>query len=95
MAPLEALRAPWPGQKIDLHEVSAKASEAISPTAKLLRQRHSTRSFDDGRPITLAEVARFLDGTARVLLTWSGRSGRRRSSRRTHCQTISVGGSKL
>jgi SagB-type dehydrogenase family enzyme len=73
MAPLPAVRPPWPGQKIDLHEISAKDSEAISPTAKLLRQRHSTRSFDDGRPITLAEVARFLDGTARVLSTWSGR----------------------
>jgi SagB-type dehydrogenase family enzyme len=73
MAPLPAVRPPWPGQKIDLHEASATDSEAISPTAKLLRQRHSTRSFDDGRPITLAEVARFLDGTARVLSTWSGR----------------------
>ena len=41
--------------------------EAISPVATLLRQRHSTRSFDDQRPITLAELARFLDGTARVL----------------------------
>jgi SagB-type dehydrogenase family enzyme len=41
-------------------------SETISPTATLLRERHSTRSFDDQRPITLAELARFLDGTARV-----------------------------
>ena len=45
---------------------SAAHSETISPTATLLRQRHSTRSFDDQRPITLAELARFLDGTARV-----------------------------
>ena len=43
-----------------------RASEAISPVAKLLRERHSTRSFDDRRPITLAELSRFLDGTARV-----------------------------
>ena len=41
--------------------------EAMSPVAKLLRERHSTRSFDDQRPITLAELAQFLDGTARVL----------------------------
>ena len=33
---------------------------------KLLRERHSTRDFDSQRPITLAELARFLDGTARV-----------------------------
>jgi SagB-type dehydrogenase family enzyme len=32
-----------------------------------LRERHSTRSFDDQQPITLAELSRFLDGTARVL----------------------------
>src|SRR5262249_34180368 len=37
-----------------------------SATAWLLRERHSTRSFDDRRPITLAELARFLDGAARV-----------------------------
>jgi SagB-type dehydrogenase family enzyme len=38
----------------------------MSPAAKLLRERHSTRSFDDRRPITHAELARFLDATARV-----------------------------
>ena len=45
---------------------TAARSETISPTATLLRERHSTRSFDDQRPITLAELARFLDSTARV-----------------------------
>jgi len=39
----------------------------ISSVAKLLRERHSTRSFDDQRPITLTELSRFLDTTARVL----------------------------
>ena len=38
----------------------------MSPTAKLLRERHSKRIFDDRQPITLAELARFLDGTARI-----------------------------
>ena len=33
-------------------------------------ERHSIRSFDDERPITLAELARFLDSTARVVSTW-------------------------
>jgi SagB-type dehydrogenase family enzyme len=45
----------------------AAHAQPITPLAKLLRERHSTRSFDDQRPITLAELARFLDGTARVL----------------------------
>src|ERR1700731_2757080 len=35
--------------------------------AKLLRERHSTRSFDDQRPITVAELSRLLDSTPRVL----------------------------
>ena len=61
------MRPSWPGKKIDLRKVSAAHPEAISPVAKLLRERHSTRSFDDQRPITLAELSQFLDGTARVL----------------------------
>ena len=65
--PLPAVRPSWPGKTIDLGKVSAAYPEAISPVAKLLRERHSTRSFDDQRPITLAELAQFLDGTARVL----------------------------
>jgi SagB-type dehydrogenase family enzyme len=66
MTPLPAVRPRWPGKKIDLRKFSAGHSEPISPAAKLLRERHSTRSFDDQRPITLAELARFLDSTARV-----------------------------
>ncbi len=68
VAPLPAVRPSWPGKTIDLRKVSA-GPEALSPVAKLLRERHSTRSFDDRRPITLAELAQFLDGTARVLST--------------------------
>jgi SagB-type dehydrogenase family enzyme len=66
IAPLPAVRASWPGRKIDLREVSAAPVEKLSPAARLLRERHSTRDFDSQRPITLAELARFLDGTARV-----------------------------
>ncbi len=43
-----------------------RRSGAVSPAAKLLRERHSTRSFDDQQPITLPELSRFLDSTARV-----------------------------
>ncbi len=67
ISPLPAVRPSWPGKTIDLSKVSAAGPEAISPLARLLRERHSTRSFDDRRPITLAELSRFLDGAARVL----------------------------
>ena len=67
ISPLPAVRPSWPGKKIDLRKLSAAPPEAISPVAKLLRERHSTRNFDDQRPITLAELAQFLDRTARVL----------------------------
>jgi SagB-type dehydrogenase family enzyme len=42
----------------------------ISSAAKLLRERHSTREFDDQRPITLGELARFLASAARVESEW-------------------------
>jgi SagB-type dehydrogenase family enzyme len=64
---LPAVRPRWPGKQIGLRELWAAHAQPITPLAKLLRERHSTRSFDDQRPITLAELARFLDGTARVL----------------------------
>ena len=66
MTPPPAVRPCWPGKKIDLCKFSAGDAEAISSFAKLLRERHSTRSFDDQRPITLAELSRLLDSTARV-----------------------------
>jgi SagB-type dehydrogenase family enzyme len=66
--PLPAVRPRWPGEKIDLREFSASPCETTtSPILKLLRERHSTRIFDDQHPITLAELSQFLDGTARVL----------------------------
>jgi SagB-type dehydrogenase family enzyme len=57
-----------------LPKVSAAHPQPISPAAKLLRARHSTRSFDDRRPITLAELARFLDATARVVSRWDSKA---------------------
>jgi SagB-type dehydrogenase family enzyme len=67
MNPLPAVRPPWPGKNIDLREFSAAPSEVLSGVEKLLRERHSTREFDEQRPITLAELSRFLDRTARVV----------------------------
>jgi SagB-type dehydrogenase family enzyme len=69
ISPPPAVRPSWPGKKMDLRRFSAAHPKAISPVAELLRKRHSTRSFDDQRPITLAELSQFLDGTARVLST--------------------------
>jgi SagB-type dehydrogenase family enzyme len=69
--PLPAVRPRWPGEKIDLRTFPAAPASAISPIVTLQRDRHSTREFDDHQPITLAELARFLDRTARVLSTSS------------------------
>jgi SagB-type dehydrogenase family enzyme len=67
MAPLPAVRPRWPGKAIGLDEFAPRGqSRPMSSAARLLRERHSTRSFDQRRPITVAELARFLDGTARV-----------------------------
>ena len=44
VSPLPAVRPRWPGRKINLHKFSAHP-EAISPLAKLLRERHSTREL--------------------------------------------------
>jgi SagB-type dehydrogenase family enzyme len=68
-----AVRPSWPGAKIDLHTFSPPRSQPTSPAAKLLRDRHSTRTFNDRHPITLAELARFLDGAARVQAQWSSK----------------------
>jgi SagB-type dehydrogenase family enzyme len=69
MAPPPAVRPRWPGKAVDLR----KHESAPSPVGDLLRQRHSTRDFDDAQPITLAELSRFLDGTARVQTKWKSR----------------------
>jgi SagB-type dehydrogenase family enzyme len=73
IAPPPAVRPPWPGKKIDLSQLSAPAAEANSPYVKLLRERHSTRDFDDRQPITLAELAQFLENSARVQSTWTSK----------------------
>lgn len=66
--PLPAVRPRWPGKTIALGKPAAP--EPKSPFAKLLRERHSIRDFDDQHPITLPELAHFLDTTARVLSEW-------------------------
>jgi SagB-type dehydrogenase family enzyme len=69
--PLPAVRPRWPGKKISLSEFSAASSQAMSPFAKLMHERHSSRSFDNLRPVTLPELSRFLENTARVLSSWN------------------------
>ena len=70
IAPPPAVRPSWPGKKIDLGELATAVAEAETGFAKLLRARRSTRDFDSRHPITLAELADFLDSTARVLAKW-------------------------
>jgi SagB-type dehydrogenase family enzyme len=64
---LPAVRPGWPGPQIDLRALSA--ADAVSPVAQLLRDRRSVRDFDQRHPVTLAELARFLDRTARIRST--------------------------
>jgi SagB-type dehydrogenase family enzyme len=73
MPPPPAVRPRWPGKKIDLSKASATSPAAPLPVARLLRGRHSTRDFDDQQPMTLAELAQFLDCTMRVQSKWKSR----------------------
>jgi SagB-type dehydrogenase family enzyme len=73
ISPLPAVRPPWRGKKIDLDAFSAAAGTTNSPFAQLLRERHSTRDFDDAKPITLAELSRLLERTARVQSSWTSK----------------------
>jgi SagB-type dehydrogenase family enzyme len=70
VAPLPAVRPRWPGKKIALHKFSVAHSKTISPVVKILHERHSSRTFDDQSPITLAELSRVFDNAARVLSRW-------------------------
>ncbi len=67
LPPLPAVRPRWPGKKIDLSKATTASETTLSPLAKLLRRRVSTRAFDTANPITLAELSQFLDGAARIL----------------------------
>jgi SagB-type dehydrogenase family enzyme len=71
IAPLPAVRPRWAGTKIDLTKLPIKDSESVRSAAKMLRERHSVRRFDDRTPMTLMELSRFLDATARVRSEWT------------------------
>jgi len=71
IAPLPAVRPPWPGQRIDLVKSEAIASHPISSFTSLLHTRRSIRSFDDVNPITLVELSHLLDAAARIRSTWT------------------------
>jgi SagB-type dehydrogenase family enzyme len=65
------VRPCWAGSKIDLTKSSIADSDPALLVAKILRERHSVRSFDDRRPITLMELSCFLDCSARVRSEWT------------------------
>lgn len=64
---LPPLRPAWPGEKIDLLALLDPNPEAKPPIAQAFRQSRSTRSYNDRKPITLAQLSQFLDGAARGL----------------------------
>jgi cyanobactin oxidase ThcOx-like protein len=70
--PPPAVRQHWPGKAIELGKFLNEPAEN-SAVAKLLRERHSTREFDEQQPITLAELSRFLDRSARIQSKWKSR----------------------
>jgi SagB-type dehydrogenase family enzyme len=70
--PPAAVRPPWPGKAIDLKPFPPlPGDDALTPFAKLLRERHSTRDFDEQAPIKLAELAQLLEHAARVQFKWT------------------------
>ena len=74
MAPPPSVRASWPGNAIDLQAHLPPPSNTDSSALNLFRARHSTRDFDDNDPITIAELSRFLDNTARIKAHWENRA---------------------
>ncbi|CAJ0853281.1 hypothetical protein AMST5_00632 [freshwater sediment metagenome] len=58
------VRPSWPGASIDLSKFPTATD---SPCAALLRARRSSRVYDDRQPITIAQLARLLDGAARII----------------------------
>jgi SagB-type dehydrogenase family enzyme len=75
ITPVPAVRPRWPGNAIDLREHSVPEPRTPLPLVDILHKRHSTRSFDERRPITLAELSRFLDATARIRSKLKGEVG--------------------
>ncbi len=68
--PLPAVRPAWPGKPIALDtglRGDAAQAAGMVPVTTSRQKHHSVRSFDNRRPITLAELSRFLDLAARVL----------------------------
>jgi len=69
LPPLPAERPAWPGSTIELSPFAAEPHTGL-PIATLLNARHSVRDFDASRPITLKELAQFLELTSRVTSRW-------------------------
>jgi SagB-type dehydrogenase family enzyme len=69
LPPLPAERPAWPGKTIELSLFGDDGQPDLS-IARLLRERHSSRDFDEANPITLKELAQLLDCTARVASRW-------------------------
>jgi len=68
ISPLPAIRPAWPGTTVRL----PPPDRIASPFERLLHERHSTRDFDDRKPIALSELSILLNGVARVRSKWHG-----------------------
>jgi SagB-type dehydrogenase family enzyme len=71
MPPPPAVRPRWPGKKIDFNKYPLPP---VSPFVRLLYDRHSSREFDDRQPISLTELAAFLDRAARIQSKWKSKA---------------------
>jgi SagB-type dehydrogenase family enzyme len=67
--PPPAVREPWQGMPIDLR--AHPPEKPASPFGALLAERRSVREYDETRPVTIAELARFLEQAARIKSKWS------------------------
>ena len=73
--PLPALRPDWPGTPIDLKGFPGAPERPSMPLARAFEERVSARDFDASAPITLAELAQFLERSARVRGQWQSTLG--------------------
>ena len=73
MPPPPAVRPRWPGKKIDLSKASATSPADVSAGRKVAARAAFDARLRRPQPMTLAELAQFLDCTMRVQSRWKSR----------------------
>ena len=93
LPPLPAVRPSWSGKKIDLTKAQTAPRKTLSPLAKLLRERFSTRMFDNRKP---DHDRRAFAISRRRRARLVGLEGEPRPRRRRPCdEALSLGGRRL